>query len=82
MVVETTKFTYDPHGMIDNSPFIPSSQRKKVAERYWREGTTLNADAVTEDPLVKDATSCSLSNFPPVWQDDQVGIHAVRPWNL
>ena len=52
LVVETSKFTYDPHGLNDASPFIPSSQRKKVVERYWREDTMLRADVVTEDPLI------------------------------
>jgi hypothetical protein len=52
LVVETTKFTYDPHGISDASPFIPSTQRKKVTERYSREGNMVKVDVVTEDPLI------------------------------
>jgi len=52
LVVETTKFTYDPHGISDASPFIPSTQRKKVTERYRREGNLVKVDVVTEDPLI------------------------------
>jgi len=52
LVVTTTKFTYDPHGISDASPFIPSTQRKKVTERYWREGNMVKVDVLTEDPLI------------------------------
>jgi hypothetical protein len=31
---------------------IPSSTQKRVVERYWREGDTLKAEIVTEDPLL------------------------------
>ncbi len=65
LVVETTKFTYDPHGMNDASPFIPSSQRKKVAERYWREGTTLMAEVVTEDPLILVRPHAFVNQWEP-----------------
>lgn len=51
LVVVTTKFTYDPMGMTFNSPFVPSSTRKKVTERYWREGNVMKAIVVTEDPV-------------------------------
>jgi hypothetical protein len=51
LVVETTRFTYDPMGLTDASPFVPSSTRKKVTERYWRDGKLLKATVVTEDPV-------------------------------
>lgn len=50
LIVETTKFTFDPTGL-DDMYNIPSSTQKRVVERYWREGDTLKADIVTEDPL-------------------------------
>ena len=50
LVVETTKFPFDPTGL-DDMYNIPSSTQKKVTERYWREGDTLKADILTEDPL-------------------------------
>ncbi len=52
LVVETTKFTYDPHGFSDGSPTIASSQRKKVSERYWLDEDRLRVEVVTEDPLM------------------------------
>jgi hypothetical protein len=51
LVVETTKFPFDPTGL-DDMYNIPSSTQKRVVERYWREGDTLKAEIVTEDPLL------------------------------
>jgi hypothetical protein len=50
LIVETTKFPFDPTGL-DDMYNIPSSTQKRVVERYRREGDTLKADIVTEDPL-------------------------------
>ena len=52
LVVDTTKFTYDPHGFSDGSPTIASSQRKTVSERYSLDGDLLRVEVVTEDPLM------------------------------
>ncbi|MGI9257226.1 MAG: hypothetical protein ACR2QQ_00185 [Gammaproteobacteria bacterium] len=51
LVVETTKFVFDPVGLADTGN-IPSSTLKTVTERYWREGDWLKANVVTEDPLI------------------------------
>jgi hypothetical protein len=51
LVVETTKFAFDPNGLA-NSGNVPSSTLKKVTERYSREGDSLRVDVVAEDPLV------------------------------
>jgi hypothetical protein len=50
LVVETTKFAFDPRGFLA-SGWIPGSSVKKMTERYWREGDTLKLDSVTEDAL-------------------------------
>jgi hypothetical protein len=50
LIVETTKFAFDPRGFLANR-WIPGSAMKKVTERYWREGDTLKLDSVSEDPL-------------------------------
>lgn len=50
LVIETTRFPFDPTGL-DDMYNVPSSTQKKVTERYWREGERLKADVVTEDPL-------------------------------
>jgi hypothetical protein len=51
LVIVTDRFTYDPLGLTDSSPFVPSSTRKKVTERYWRDGKLLKVTVVTEDPV-------------------------------
>ena len=43
LVVETTNFMYDPTGL-DDMAGLPSSARKKVSERYTREGDVLRAE--------------------------------------
>jgi hypothetical protein len=50
LVVETTNFLYDPTGL-DDMAGLPSSTRKKVVERYTRDGGLLRATVTTEDPL-------------------------------
>jgi hypothetical protein len=50
LVVETTKFAFDPRGFNSNR-FIPGSTLKKVTERFWREGDTLKMETVSVDPL-------------------------------
>lgn len=52
LVVETSKFTFDPGGLEDKPPMVPSSTSKKVTERYTRKGDTLVVDAVLEDRLI------------------------------
>ena len=52
LMVETTRFVYDPHGFSDGSPTIASSQRKKVTERYWMDGGLLRAEVTAEDALM------------------------------
>ena len=52
LVVETTKFTFDPGGLEDKPPMTPSTTQKKTVERYSREGDKLTVDVVFEDRLV------------------------------
>lgn len=48
LVVETTKFTFDPTGL--NSDFkLASSTQKRVTERYSRDGDGLTLSVATED---------------------------------
>jgi hypothetical protein len=48
LVVETTRFTFDPTGL--NSDFkLPSSTQKRVTERYSREDEALRLEVTTED---------------------------------
>ena len=52
LVVETTKFTFDPGGLEDKPPMTPSTTQKKTVERYSREGDKLTVDVLFEDKLV------------------------------
>lgn len=52
LVVETTKFTFDPGGLEDKPPMVPSSTQKKTIERYARDGDKLTVNVVMEDPLI------------------------------
>ncbi len=50
LLVETTHFVFDITGFDDYNG-IPSSQLKKVTERYWREGEELRLTLTVEDPM-------------------------------
>ena len=50
LIVETTHFLFDVTGFDDYNG-IPSSQMKKVTERYWREGEELKMTLTLEDPM-------------------------------
>jgi hypothetical protein len=50
LVVETDHFVFDITGFDDYNG-IPSSQLKKVTERYWKEGDELHMTLTVEDPL-------------------------------
>jgi hypothetical protein len=52
LVVETTKFTFDPAGLEDKPPMVPSSTQKKVVERYAVREGRLIAEVTMEDPLI------------------------------
>jgi len=50
LLVQTTNYVFDVTGFDDYNG-IPSSQQKKVTERYWREGEQLKATVTVEDPM-------------------------------
>ena len=50
LIVETDHFLFDITGFDDYNG-IPSSQLKKVTERYWREGSELRGTLTVEDPM-------------------------------
>jgi hypothetical protein len=48
LVVETSRFSFDPQGL--NADFkLPSSTQKKVSERFWRDGDDLMLEVTTID---------------------------------
>ena len=50
LIVDTDHFVFDVTGFDDYNG-IPSSQMKKVHERYWREGTELKMTITVEDEM-------------------------------
>jgi hypothetical protein len=50
LLVETTNYVFDITGFDDYNG-IPSSQQKRVTERYWRDGDQLKATVTVEDPM-------------------------------
>lgn len=51
LVVETTRFTFDPAGIAGDFLSAPSSTQKRMVERYWREGDGLRMELTVEDPI-------------------------------
>ena len=51
LVVDTTRFTFDPAGIAGDYMSAPSSTQKRLVERYWREGDNLRMDLTVEDPV-------------------------------
>ena len=51
LVVETTKFAFDPTGIAGDFIKAPSSTQKRLIERYSREGDNLRMDLTVEDSI-------------------------------
>ncbi len=51
LVVETSRFTFDPEGYAGDAINAPSSTQKRLVERYSREGNTLRLEMTAEDPV-------------------------------
>ena len=64
LIVETTHFVFDVSGFDDYNG-IPSSQLKKVTERYWREGEELKLTLTVEDPLFLREPAAYTTQFKP-----------------
>jgi hypothetical protein len=65
LVVETTHFTFDPSGIEDKPPMIPSSTSKRTVERYSREGDRLTVEVGLEDPLFLTEAVLFTFQFEP-----------------
>jgi hypothetical protein len=51
LVIETTRFTFDPAGIAGDFMSAPSSTQKRMTERYWLEGDNLRMEVTVEDPI-------------------------------
>jgi hypothetical protein len=65
LIVVTDHFTYDPSGLEDKPPMVPSSTSKKVTERYSRDGDVLTVDATVEDRRFLTAPAVFKFQFKP-----------------
>jgi hypothetical protein len=64
LLVDTDHFVFDITGFDDYNG-IPSSQQKKVHERYWREGNELKVTVTVEDPMfLKEPASYTTRWLP------------------
>src|SRR5688572_7961961 len=51
LVVETSRFTFDPEGFAGDVINAPSSTQKRLVERYSRAGNALRLELTAEDPV-------------------------------
>jgi hypothetical protein len=51
LVVETSRFTFDPEGFAGDVINAPSSTQKRLVERYSRSGNALRLELTAEDPV-------------------------------
>lgn len=51
LVVETSRFTFDPEGFAGDALNGPSSTQKRLTERYTRDGDTMRMELTAEDPI-------------------------------
>lgn len=51
LVVDTSRFTFDPEGFAGDALNAPSSTQKRLTERYTREGDVLRMELTAEDPI-------------------------------
>jgi hypothetical protein len=65
LVVETTKFTFDPGGLEDKPPMVASSTQKKTVERLTRDGNALTVDVVVDDALMMKGSASFRFQFQP-----------------
>jgi hypothetical protein len=51
LVIETSRFTFDPEGFAGDALNAPSSTQKRLTERYTRTGDVLRLELTAEDPI-------------------------------
>jgi len=75
LLVDTDHFVFDITGF-DDYTGIPSSQLKKVHERYWREGTELKVTVTVEDPMFLKKPA----SYTARWLPQRPG-YKLDPWD-
>ena len=74
LIVVTDHFLFDVTGFDDYNG-IPSSQQKKVTERYWKEGEELKLTLTLEDPLMLRKPA----SYTTRWLPARAG-YELNPW--
>jgi hypothetical protein len=74
LIVVTDHFLFDITGFDDYNG-IPSSQLKKVTERYWREGNELRLTLTVEDPLFLRKPASYTTRWLPA-----AAGYELNPW--
>ncbi len=75
LVVETTKFTFDPAGIAGDFMSAPSSTQKRLVERYTRHGDSLRMNLTVEDPIFLLKPISYVMKWRP--SDDELSL----PWD-
>jgi hypothetical protein len=75
LIVETDHFLFDITGFDDYNG-IPSSQMKKVTEKYWREGAELRGTVTVEDEMFLRKPA----SYTTRWLPARPGIE-LAPWD-
>ena len=78
LIVETTKFVFDVTGFDDYNG-LPSSQLKKVTERYWREGDELRMTLSVEDPMFLREPASYTTRWLPAPEGYKLQAYACDP---
>jgi hypothetical protein len=78
LYVTTTHFTYDVTGFDDYNG-IPSSQLKKVTERYWREGDRLKVTVSVEDEMFLREPASFTTQWDPAPPEYQLQPYECDP---
>ena len=78
LIVETTQFVFDITGFDDYNG-IPSSQLKKVTERYWREGDDLHMTLTVEDPLFLREPAAYTTRWLPAREGYKLNPYGCDP---
>ncbi|MEE2636299.1 MAG: hypothetical protein VYE68_03595 [Acidobacteriota bacterium] len=74
LLVETTHFVFDITGFDDYNG-IPSSQQKRVTERYWREGDELKLTLTVEDPMFLREPTSYTTRWLPAPEDYKLQLY-------
>lgn len=75
LVIETSRFTFDPEGYAGDVINAPSSTQKRLTERYSREGNALRLEMSVEDPVFLLAPMAYTMDYPAT--DEPISL----PWN-